>query len=105
MMLRQSPKLKNLPKTYLESIQFFYKNQIYPNFSPKDIADINMELDQFLHEAETELQKGLIKSIGLDGFKKIADMFKIKTKTDSDQGISPAMLKDMESKLRGSVEK
>lgn len=105
MMLRMSTQIQKLPQKYKESIQLYIKETSYPKLTPKDISEINLDLDRYLINAETIMQKGLINAIGGKKLGQLAKIFKFGVKAkDGDGGISPALLKEMESKIRSEVD-
>ena len=87
----------------IPSLQTFYRDNAYPDLSPQDVNNLNLELDKFLQHAETQLQKGLMKSIGADAFGKVLEKFGIGKKTDDDQGISESTIKEMEEMMKKEV--
>lgn len=105
MMLRQSPRLKNVPNGIKESIQLFFKTEVYPNLTPQNISEFNLELDKFLHDSEARLQKGLIKAVGKNAFDGILKKFNIGKKADNDEGISQDLIRELEEKVRSEVNK
>jgi len=103
MLVRQSPRLAKVPTKYKESMQFFFRETVYPNLTPLDLSKINLELDRFLHDAESQLQKGLLKSVGKQGFDKLKSMFRVKIDSDQEPEIDPNVIKEMEDKIRSGV--
>ena len=104
MMLRQSPKLKSYPRQVLESIQLFYKEQVYPDLTPQDIGLINNDMDKFLHEAESTMQKALLGSVGKKAFSSIMDKFNIGKKEGGKELDSQEVLKRMEAEMRKEID-
>ena len=103
MMLRQSPRLAKVPTKVKEAIQLFYKNKVYPELTPQDISQINLDMDKFLHDAEAIMQKGLISAVGGDAVNSILKKFNI-GKKDSDVDIDPTIIKEMEATMRKEVD-
>jgi len=103
MLLRQSPRLAKVPTAYKESIQFFFRESVYPDLTPLDLSKINLELDAFLNTAEAQLQSGLLKAIGKQGFKSLTSMFKSKVDTEKEPEIDGAMIKEMEDRIKSGV--